>query len=741
MKFIDLKEKTTIRTLILGMLIIVFIVSIVFRYYNMVYDEKRSNIIKDGSMAANRSADQFDRYLSTNIDIINFTAYTLEGMLAEGKSDKEIQDFLVGQSVAVKKAVFEESTGLYGYINGRFFSGTNWEPPEGYDSTIRPWYIKPMEHPGQLTVLEPYDDLQSGHKMLALGKTLSDGVSVISVDISLDHMQELTEKAVKDGDSDIEMILTGDGTVVTHSDINEVGKNYSQEKGTLGEKIYELLDAGKENYYEFDYDWKQYIVYDAQFEDDWHCISVHDATTVFASLTQIFTRTILVVIAIVLIIGIMMAVSNKRAITARKAVAANEAKTEFLSNMSHEIRTPINAVLGMNEMILRECSDKNILSYAEKIRSAGNHLLELVNELLDFSKVESEKSGLDMQRDFIAPLASVLVVDDNPMNLEVMKSLLKRTHIDIDTADGGDACLRLTRNKKYDIIFMDHMMPQKDGIETLHELRDQKDDPNIDTTVICLTANVIKGAREKYISEGFDDYITKPVDSEKLEELLLKHLPPEKIEQGVFEEEKADDDRSKEIIPEQLFELEKHTPIKVNEGISNSGSVELYMPLLKMFWSSVDERIGEIEKYLKEGDISNYTIKVHALKSSARIIGAAELGEKAQELENAGKNADMDYINEHHEKLMNEFRRLKEPLSAIFDSGEEDNDKPEADMGLMMDTYEAIRSAADDMDCDRLQGIFDEMKAYRIPDCEAVLWKNIKDASDNYDYDRILELI
>ena len=110
-------------------------------------------------------------------------------MIRENKSEQEIQDFLVGQSTAIKNAVSENATGLYGYIQGRFYSGTGWVPPAGYDATQRPWYTKPMSNKGVIAFLEPYTDLQSGNTMLALGKTLCDDVSVVSVDVSLDQIQ------------------------------------------------------------------------------------------------------------------------------------------------------------------------------------------------------------------------------------------------------------------------------------------------------------------------------------------------------------------------------------------------------------------------------------------------------------------------------------------------------------------------------------------------------------------------
>ncbi len=391
------------------------------------------------------------------------------------------------------------------------------------------------------------------------------------------------------------------------------------------------------------------------------------------------------------------------------AQEATRAKSSFLANMSHEIRTPINAVLGMNEMVLRESEDQNIIAYSESIRSAGNTLLALVNNILDFSKIESgemdinpteydlssvindlvnmiqtraDDKGLLMKLDFdpkipkvlygdelrikqvianlltnavkyteegtvtfgvgyedagddtinlkvrvedtgigikpedldrlynqfdrieesrnrsiegtglgmnitqkllelmgsslevkseygkgsvfsfslsqtvirrdelgdyqsvyenmagkrksyrqkiTAPDANVLMIDDNLMNLMVFKSLLKQTKIKVDTASSGDEGIKLACEKQYDIMFFDHMMPDKDGIETLHELKSIPDNPNISTPVVCLTANAVSGAREDYLKEGFDDYMTKPIDPEKLEDMLREYIPEEKI--------------------------------------------------------------------------------------------------------------------------------------------------------------------------------------------------------------------
>ena len=379
------------KNLTITVLVILFFAGIILIYYVMLYNAKRDNIIKNGEMASREAAEDFNSYLSTNIDCIKLAAYALDGMITRGAKDEEIQDFLVTQSTAIKSAVIENSTGLYGYINGRFFSGTMWEPPADYVATERPWYTKPMSSPGEITMLDPYIDVQSGNVMLALGKVLCDGVSVISVDVSLDQIQKLTEDAVLSGNSDIEMILNDEGVVVAHSQSTENGKNYRFENSSLGARIYSGIHEDRGNSFGFHYKGAHYVVYTAEIQNGWNFVSVNDATGVFGTLNIILLLTIVLIIAVVIIISLIMRRSRKSADQTVRAVAANEAKSVFLSSMSHEIRTPINAILGMNEMILRESNEKNILTYSGNIKNAGTTLLGIVNDILDFSRIEAGK--------------------------------------------------------------------------------------------------------------------------------------------------------------------------------------------------------------------------------------------------------------------------------------------------------------------------------------------------------------
>ena len=1044
---------------IIGCIVATFIVGTILLYFNMLHDERYENIIKDGEIAAWRSADEFGSYLSTNIDSLLFAAHTIDEMVKEGRPREEILAFLSRQSDIMTQIDIGNENGFYGVINGEFMSGVHWVPPEGYDAKERPWYKTAIYNPEEKIVINAYDDMQKGTRMISIGKRLHDGVSVVSCDVPLDKAQELVEKAVSSGNADIGLILDGKGNVIAHSDPAEIGKNYKNESGTLGAVIFNSIDRSSNSCIDLNYQYTSYVLYNVKYLNDWHFIAVRNTSPIFKSLNTMLGLTILVDLIIVLLIVVLMIHFNKRRIMAEqfgtqistianiyitmheldlvnnrfievlsgkeghaeeidnesgedcqqllsqimglmaapesregildfvdfsklderlmnrdtvtmeflnelgkwcmarfivaerledgrvaramfltedideskkerdklvdmseRALAASQAKSSFLSNMSHEIRTPINAVLGLNEMVLRESEDQNILNYAESIRTAGTTLLGLVNDILDFSKIEAGKmeiipvdydissvlndlvnmsrtkaddKGLELVLDFDetvpkflkgdeirikqvitnvltnaikytekgsvtfgvtyeklaeepdyvmlkvsikdtgigikpedikklfskferieekrnrniegtglglnitkalldmmdsqlevesvygqgstfsfalkqkvnkweplgdyeaaykkalasrskykekfkAPEARVLVVDDNQMNLMVFTSLLKTTGVKIDRATSGDEGLALAGDMKYDVIFLDHMMPRKDGIETLHELKAQKDNPNLETPAICLTANAISGAREEYINAGFDDYLTKPIDSLKLEEMLIHYLPEEKIQKVAENEEAAP---AREALPKELEELAKEEWLDIETGLGYSGSVESYLPLLKIFYTSLEESAQEIDGFYEAEDWKNYTIRVHALKSSARVIGATEFGEAAQQLENAGKGEDIDYIRQHHQSFIEELYSFKEPLAKVFAEEEEQEDKPEADEDMMAEVYDGLRGAAEDMDSDTIQDILTEMENYSVSASEAEVWRKIREAAKKYDYKALLELL
>lgn len=494
----------------------------------------------------------------------------------------------------------------------------------------------------------------------------------------------------------------------------------------------------------------------------------------------------------------------------QEAEAANMAKSSFLANMSHEIRTPINAILGMNEMILREEKDPAIRGYAGNIQASGNSLLSIVSDVLDISKIESGKleiipvdyevnslisdccnmaagrakakelellvecadnvpmklcgdethirqiimnlltnavkytekgtvklivSGrftdggfvlkvdvsdtgigiaeenlpqlftqfqrFDLQRNrniegtglglsivkrlcnlmsgtitarsvlgsgstftvelpqkvvdstpcggvnlnysagaeheyhhsFEAPEAKILAVDDLPVNLLVIANLLKETRIKIDTAGSGRECLDKCSQQKYDLILMDHMMPEMDGVLTFEKLHGDKSSPNFETPVIMLTANTLAGMREQYMDVGFADYVSKPVRGAKLEEAIRRNLPESLIKPASPE------------IPAEAVSTEPSgfadicgavPELNVNAALQYCcGSAELLNDLLHDF--TENDHFSDLKAAFEEKRWEDYRRHAHSLKSTSLMIGLTGLSERARASELALK--------------------------------------------------------------------------------------------------------
>lgn len=268
------------------------------------------------------------------------------------------------------------------------------------------------------------------------------------------------------------------------------------------------------------------------------------------------------------------------------------------------------------------------------------------------------------RQSFVAPNAKILVVDDVEMNLKVIKGLLKKTGIQIDTAQSGMACLEYVINKPYDLILLDHMMPEMDGIETLQQMKLLSYNSNESTPVIMLTANATRGAREAYIQAGFNDYLTKPVQEEDLLEMLAKYLD-EKINAP---EELANQETAK--IPACKEEkdvmqcLEEMPELDVKTGLRYCMNSEFYQEILQEYIRS--DKLTELERFFDARDWSNYRTIIHGLKSTSLTIGAISLSEGAKALEAAAKNGDESYILSHHRETMEDYISLLGKLQKIL---------------------------------------------------------------------------
>ncbi len=571
-----------------------------------------------------------------------------------------------------------------------------------------------------------------------------------------------------------------------------------------------------------------------------------------------------------------------------EARRASEAKTDFLANTSHEIRTPINAVLGMNEMIIRESAKaeklsgaspmayheafKKIRSYAGNVGSAGSNLLAIINDILDFTKIEEGKMDIveveyrlstvvndvsnmiyfkakekklafttdvdeslpdllygdvvrvrqvitnilnnavkytdegsvslkivgnrkgkasdgrpvielivsvtdtgigiseenlgklfgkfervDLERNstkegtglglaiskmlldmmggdvrvestygvgstftviipqkvlseepvgnfkekfektlgekkayresFRAPEARLLIVDDTKMNLLVATEFLRDTLVGVDTASSGREAVELALQNKYDVILMDQRMPEMDGEETFREIRRHRDGPNIDTPVICLTADAVVGAREKYLSKGFNDYLTKPIDSTYLEMMLRKYIPAEKIELVTDDEEDSQAGKQPEERIESPFMILDSSGINTARGLANcGGDDEFYHSMLLEYLRGADEKKEDLEKFLAAGDLQNYGILIHSLKSTSAMIGAEAPYKLAQALEAAAKEGNGDYVRSNHGAFLEKYAAVLDAVKKAVPL-EDGTDKFEIDADGIMEFF------------------------------------------------------
>ena len=332
---------------------------------------------------------------------------------------------------------------------------------------------------------------------------------------------------------------------------------------------------------------------------------------------------------------------------------------------------------------------------------------------------------------FIAPDADVLVVDDNPMNLSVIRGLLKATRVFVTTASSGEECLEKIKNTKFDIVLLDHMMPGMDGIETCAKIRET----DKELPVYALTANTTLG-EEFYVSNGFTGYLSKPVESLLLEKTIMKHIPENMMEKPSV------DDAVEDIteIPENLKWIHSVEGINTDEGIKNSGGVNNYLFSLNMFYDTIDDTYKVIEDSYNADNIRLYTIKVHALKSSARIIGAMDLSSLAMNLEDAGNKNDKAFIDENTPKLLVMYAGFKDKLAGLKEE-DDTSDKPEIAPDELNDAYDALKEVIPQMDYDAVEMILDSLKEYRLPSDDAAKMSELARLLKGFDWDGMEALI
>ena len=332
---------------------------------------------------------------------------------------------------------------------------------------------------------------------------------------------------------------------------------------------------------------------------------------------------------------------------------------------------------------------------------------------------------------FTAPDATILVTDDTPLNLKVVQGLLKQTLVQIDTAESGQATLALVQKKKYDVILLDHRMPGMDGIETLAAMKELADNMNAETPVIALTANAVAGARDMYLQAGFTDYLSKPIESEKLEKKLMQYLPAEKVKKT-----------EKVVEAENASAAESFPPMEgvdLSAALKNCGSEETLREAFEDFYVNIESKAMHIADFAASHDWKNYTVLVHALKSSAKLIGALELSEKAKYLEACGDREDEAEISAKTGELLELYRSYREKLLPVAPEKKEPSEK--MDEAQFADALQALKEVVGAFDFSTADQIVKEVDGYALPPACLDKWKQIKEAVAKVDQAAVMALL
>ncbi len=312
----------------------------------------------------------------------------------------------------------------------------------------------------------------------------------------------------------------------------------------------------------------------------------------------------------------------------------------------------------------------------------------------------------DNVMNFVAPQAQILIVDDNEMNLKVAGGLLQPLQMNIDTASSGKQAIEMVQEKRYHIVFMDHMMPVMDGVETTQNIRKLADEYIQNMPIIALTANAVMGAREIFKEAGMNDFVAKPIELKDICSKIRAWLPNELVHKL------SAPAAVQEQIPQQ--ELPVIEGLNVAEGVKNSGSLELFTNLLGDFYKLIDLKSTKIEKCLADGMIRDYTIEVHALKNTARMIGALELSELFYKMEQCGNAEDIETIARENPAVMELYRSYKLILEPYGKANEQE--KKEVPRAKIIEALDRINAAMDSFDLDGADAALSELEEYRLPE-------------------------
>lgn len=328
--------------------------------------------------------------------------------------------------------------------------------------------------------------------------------------------------------------------------------------------------------------------------------------------------------------------------------------------------------------------------------------------------------------DFIAPDAEILIVDDNAVNLTVAEGLLEPLKMHVDTAVSGKEAIEKISVFHYDIVFMDHMMPELDGVETTRIIRRFHQEYN-DVPIIALTANAVEGTKEMFCQEGMNDFVAKPIELRMLISKVRQWLPIEKIQKVYMSGTAPKESRSSNIVVGDL---------DVAFALKFLGTEELFWTVLKVYYKAIEKKAKLIKQLEQEENWTDFTIEVHALKSSSKQIGAMRLSERAAALEKAGNARDSEFIHKNTDRMLDQYLGYRFVFKPFLpEDKKEDGGQENISVAGLLKHFEDMRTAMEDLDMDRMEEVVQEMNHYHYEDWQEEMFTRLKDAVEEIDVD------
>ncbi len=413
----SVKNKKRKNSMILPLIFVFIFVTVMMVYASrLMYGAAVSNagaIIEDRIINV---SSMIENHVNTAENVLHVTADSVHHMLVSGSTTARIHEFLVDETNIVEEKFSENFTGLYGYIMSRYLDGLNWEPPQGYDPRERGWYITAKENDGDVAIVPPYVDAQTGNVIISVCRMLPDRQNVVSLDVQLNGIQQMVNELNVNGKG-YGFVVDDNGLLIAHSDEDKKGTNLNDT--FEGKDFLEFIKESEFGSYTYKLNGEESTIYINRIMDLWYVVMVVSNNDLYRDVrSQITVNVIICSIIFIMIASFYyigyrneqdtnsrleeMKLEEQKASYERRmlelekdaANASNKAKSDFLANMSHEIRTPMNAIIGMDEMILRESVSDRVRKYAMDIQSAGKTLLSIINDILDLSKIESGKMEL-----------------------------------------------------------------------------------------------------------------------------------------------------------------------------------------------------------------------------------------------------------------------------------------------------------------------------------------------------------